>query len=107
MAIRLLSVIAVSILTSSCASTQSEVSAGNGLLSSSDNSNSIYRAGGGEHADWQQAGNGEFLHSADSSIGLRECRGLLRHDGQDYLSSFEGSSRLTQRDDIFPRNLLD
>ena len=52
-------------------------------------------------------GSGEFRHGTGLEDDLHQCRGLLRHDGQEYLSSFEGSTRLIQSNGIFPRNLLD
>ena len=52
-------------------------------------------------------GSGEFRNGAGLEDDLHQCKGLLRHDGQEYLSSFEGSTRLIQSNGIFPRDLLD
>ncbi|MDB3935626.1 hypothetical protein N9383_02760 [Granulosicoccus sp.] len=77
-----------------------------GIYYHSDTIATIYRNGESEQAEWQGQ-NGEVCHSVSVTSGIRDCFGLFRHTEGDYIQSFDGTTRLIQRDEIFPGNRFD
>ena len=73
----------------------------------SDNIATIYRDGGSQQTDWWQSEDGEFCHGVKLAGGVQECVGLFRHDSGDYLHSYDGTTRVIQRNEIFPGNKFD
>ena len=73
----------------------------------SDNIATIYRDGESQQTDWWQSEGGEFCHGVKLAGGVEECVGLFRHDGGDFVHSYDGTTRIIQQHEIFPGNKFD
>ena len=73
----------------------------------SDNIATVYRDGVGQQTDWWQSEDGEFCHGVKLAGGVEECVGLFKHEGGDFLHSYDGTTRVIQRNEIFPGNKFD